>query len=85
MIMSANGKSWLPSKETLFFIAGNDDLCRRLLSVPKRGRRQQRQWAKERALCDQAVNTLLTTKDLVELQRSVFLIRRLDCGITRRL
>lgn len=43
------------------------------------------QWAKERAMCDQAVNTLLTTKDLVELQRSVFLIRRLDCGITRRL
>jgi hypothetical protein len=41
--------------------------------------------SKERALCDQAVDTLLTTKDLVELQRAMFLVRRLDCGVTRRL
>jgi hypothetical protein len=36
---------------------------------------------KERALCDKAVGTLLTTTDAVELQRAMFLDRRPDCKI----
>ena len=48
--------------------------------VPSRG-----QLAKRRALCDQAVSTLLKTGDLIELQRAGFLVRQLDCSITRRL
>jgi hypothetical protein len=43
------------------------------------------QLAKRRALCDQAVSTLLTTTDLIELQRAGFLVRQLDCSITQRL
>jgi hypothetical protein len=35
--------------------------------------------------CDQAVNTLFTTTDAIELQRAMFLIRRLDCKISTRL
>jgi hypothetical protein len=34
---------------------------------------------------DQAVNTLFTTTDAIELQRAMFLIRRLDCKISTRL
>jgi hypothetical protein len=41
--------------------------------------------AKEKKLCDQAVNTLFITKDAIELQRAMFLIRRLDCRISTRL
>jgi len=41
--------------------------------------------AKEKKLCDQAVSTLFTTMDAIELQRAMFLIRRLDCKISTRL
>jgi hypothetical protein len=41
--------------------------------------------AKEKKLCDQAVSTLFTTTDPIELQRATFLIRRLDCKISTRL
>jgi hypothetical protein len=41
--------------------------------------------AKEKKLCDQAVSTLFTTTEAIELQRSMFLIRRLDCKISTRL
>jgi hypothetical protein len=41
--------------------------------------------AKEKKVCDQAVNTLSTTTDAIELQRAIFLIRRLDCKISTRL
>jgi len=41
--------------------------------------------AKERQVCDQAVSTLLSTTDALELQRAMFLIRRLDCSVRRRL
>jgi len=41
--------------------------------------------AKEKKVCDQAVSTLFTTTDAVELQRSMFLIRRLDCKVSTRL
>jgi hypothetical protein len=85
MIMSANGKSWLPSNEPLFFIAAMMIFAGGSYLFLSGEGVNSGQWAKERALCDHAVNTLLTTKGLVELQRSVFLIRRLDCGITRRL
>ena len=37
---------------------------------------------KEKKLCDQALSTLFTTKDAVELQRAMFLIRQLDCKIS---
>lgn len=40
---------------------------------------------KVRALCDDAVHQVLTTKDPVELRRSMFLVRHLDCSIRRRL
>ena len=41
--------------------------------------------AKERKLCDQSLSTFFTTTDAIELQRAMFLIRRLDCKITTRL
>jgi hypothetical protein len=41
--------------------------------------------AKEKKVCDQAVSTLFTTTDAIELQRAMFLIRRLDCKIGTRL
>jgi hypothetical protein len=40
---------------------------------------------KKRALCDEAVHGVPTTKDPVELQRNIFLVRHLDCSISRRL
>jgi hypothetical protein len=40
--------------------------------------------AQEKKICDQAVATLLTTTDALELQRAMFLIRRLDCKISTR-
>jgi hypothetical protein len=40
---------------------------------------------KEKKLCDQAVSTLFITTDSIELQRAMFLIRRLDCKISTRL
>ena len=40
---------------------------------------------KETKLCDQAVSTLFTTTDAIELQRAMFLIRRLDCKSSTRL
>jgi hypothetical protein len=39
---------------------------------------------KRPALCDQYVHTLLTTTDLVEVQRAIFLVNYLDCSVTRR-
>lgn len=85
MIASKNGKPWLPSKEALFLvgamiIAGGSFYAVLATQGVSGGR-----WAKEDALCDQAVSTLLTTKDLVELQRSIFLIRWYNCSIGRRL
>ena len=41
--------------------------------------------ANEKKVCDQAVSTLFTTTDALELQRSMFLIRRLDCKVSTRL
>jgi hypothetical protein len=40
--------------------------------------------AKEK-ICDQAVSTLFTTTDAIELQRATFPIRQLDCKISTRL
>ena len=40
---------------------------------------------KEKKVCDQAVTALFTTPDAIELQRAMFLIRRLDCKISTRL
>jgi hypothetical protein len=34
--------------------------------------------------CDQAVRTLFTTADAMELQRAMFLIRRMGCKISTR-
>jgi hypothetical protein len=41
--------------------------------------------AKERQACDQAVGTVLTTKDPLELERAMFLVQQLRCGIGKRL
>jgi hypothetical protein len=38
--------------------------------------------AKETKLCDQAVSTLFTTTDGIELQRAMFLIRQLEGKIS---
>ena len=40
---------------------------------------------KERKVCDQAVSTLFAATDAIELERAMFLIRRLDCKIGTRL
>ena len=40
---------------------------------------------KSRALCDQAVDTLLHSKDPVEVTRAGFIVHRLECSISRRL
>jgi hypothetical protein len=53
-----------------------DSRVRMLILVPS---------AKEKKVCDQAVNTLFTTTAAIELQREMFLIRRLDCNISTRL
>jgi hypothetical protein len=36
-------------------------------------------------LCDEAVDQLLSTKELVELQRATFVINWFNCSIRRRL
>jgi hypothetical protein len=44
-------------------------------------------WAgveKRHRLCDEHVATLLTSKDLVEVTRSAFLVRHLDCNVSSR-
>jgi hypothetical protein len=41
--------------------------------------------AKVRRFCDQQVATLLTTKEQLELDRARFLVRWLDCSVSRRL
>jgi hypothetical protein len=41
--------------------------------------------AKERQACDQAVTTVLTTKDPLELERAMFLVQQLRCGISKHL
>lgn len=38
-----------------------------------------------RAKCDEVVETLLTSRDLVEVNRAGILIDRLNCGVSRRL
>ena len=39
----------------------------------------------ERRLCDRAVDALLHSKDLVEVQRAGIIIREVKCAISRRL
>lgn len=39
----------------------------------------------ERRLCDHAVDALLHSKDLVEVERAGIIIREVNCGIGRRL
>ena len=39
---------------------------------------------KERQVCDALVQTLLTTRDTIELQRTGILVRKLNCDVTRR-
>jgi hypothetical protein len=39
----------------------------------------------QRRLCDRAVDALLHSKDLVEVQRAGIIIREVNCGIGRRL
>jgi hypothetical protein len=39
----------------------------------------------ERRLCDRAVDALLHSKDLVEVERAGIIIREVSCGIGRRL
>ena len=41
--------------------------------------------AKEKKLFDEAVSTLFTTTDAIELQHAMFLILRLDCKMSTRL
>ena len=39
----------------------------------------------ERRLCDRAVEALVHSKDLVEVERAGIIIREVNCGIGRRL
>ena len=39
----------------------------------------------KREACDRAVSSLLATNDLVELERSKYLVDKLDCGVSQRL
>jgi hypothetical protein len=82
---SAIGSFSLPSKGTLLFLGAMIIFAGGFYAFLSGAGVTGEQLTKERVLCDQAVSTLLTTKDLIELQRAMFLIRRLDCGITRRL
>jgi hypothetical protein len=78
-------KSWLPSKEILFFCGAMIVITGGFYAFLNSGIVNNEQWNKEERLCDQAVNTLLTTKDLVDLERAKFLVRWYNCGISRRL
>jgi hypothetical protein len=40
---------------------------------------------RQQRLCDEQVSVLLTTKDIVELQRAQFLVNWFRCSIERRL
>jgi hypothetical protein len=40
--------------------------------------------AKEHKVCDALVQTLLTTRDAVELQRAGIFVRELDCDVSHR-
>jgi hypothetical protein len=42
-------------------------------------------WERAKLECDRQVQILLTTKDLVELERARTLIHELDCSVSRRL
>jgi|KBSMisStaDraftv2_1062788.scaffolds.fasta_scaffold1871581_2 hypothetical protein len=42
-------------------------------------------WDRIRFECDRQVQTLLTTKDLIELQRAKALVSLLDCSVSKRL
>jgi hypothetical protein len=85
MIALANGKLRLPSKGTLLFLGAMIIFVGGFYLFSSGEGGTSEQLTKRRALCDQAVSTLLTTKDLVELQRAMFLVRWLDCGVTQRL
>lgn len=50
-----------------------------VVAIPSPGERQVT------ALCDEAVQALLVTRDAVELDRAKFLIRWFNCSIRRRL
>ena len=39
---------------------------------------------KDRQVCDALVQTLLTTRDTIELQRTGILVRELNCDVSRR-
>jgi hypothetical protein len=39
---------------------------------------------KARQVCDALVQTLLTTRDTIELQRTGILVRELNCDVSRR-
>jgi hypothetical protein len=41
--------------------------------------------SKRRAMCDRAVDALLTSKDLVEVTRAGIIVNQIDCSIARRL
>jgi hypothetical protein len=43
------------------------------------------QFTKARTLCDEAVTSLLYSKDMVEVIRGGLIVRQLDCGISKRL
>ena len=49
-----------------------------ILALPSGG-------AGTRRFCDQQVAILLSTKDQLELDRASFLVRYLDCSVSRRL
>jgi hypothetical protein len=75
----------ITTKKTLFFWGALIVIAGGFGAFLSSGIIKNEQWNKEERLCDQAVNTLLTTKDLVDLERAMFLVRWYNCGISRRL
>ena len=67
--------SWLPM--TIAVISAGVAVSIALMPFPHQ--------AAERRLCDQAVDALVHSKDLVEVERAGIIIRELDCAIGRRL
>ena len=42
-------------------------------------------WGAKVAACDSYVASMLSTRDMVELERAKFVIRRLNCGLENRI
>jgi hypothetical protein len=49
------------------------------------GRQSLSRWERAELECDRQMQILMSTKDLVELERAKFLVDQLNCSVSRRL